>query len=137
MRPRRTTIAAGATLLGLGALAAAAVTAGGETAQPDAAGGSVEVRTQVIHRTQRERPARPQQSAAGGRSAQQGAAPRIASREDDAEHGDDVREHGDSEHGDDAREHGDDTSERGDDTESEHGDRRGGSHSNRGRGRDD
>jgi len=151
VRPKRTTIAAGATLLGLGGLAAAAMSAGGETTQPVAATGPVEIRTEVIHqtvhRTRRERPPRAGSGAGpaprgetqagaipvsvvsapprGGSGPADAPAPRVATRQSGSEHGDD------------AREHGDDTSERGDDTESEHGDRRGGSHSNRGRGRDD
>jgi len=149
VRPQRTTIAAGATLLGLGGLAAAAMTAGGETTQPVAATRPVEIRTEVIHqtvhRTRRERPPRAGSGAgpAPRGEAQAGAipvsvasapprvgsgpanapAPRVATRQSGSEHGDD------------AREHGDDASERGDDNES--GDRRGSSHSNRGRGRDD
>lgn len=51
MSPDRTAIAAGTALLGLGALTGAAVTSGGETSQPAAATGPVEVRTQVIHQT--------------------------------------------------------------------------------------
>lgn len=51
MSPDRAAIAAGAALLGLGALTGAAVTSGGEPSRPAAATGPVEVRTQVIHDT--------------------------------------------------------------------------------------
>lgn len=138
MRPKRTTIVAGATLLGLGGLAAAAVTSGGAPAEPVAATAPVEIRTEVIHRTIRrtERPA-PRGSApalAAGSQAPQGPAraveipvaatsgPTVTTRQSgsgrgEAEHGDD---RGEAEHGDDA-----------------HGSSHDNSHPNKGRGRDD
>lgn len=138
MKPKRATIAAGATLLGLGGLAAAALTAGGEPAKPVAATAPVEIRTEVIHRTvrraQRPAPRGSTPAVAVGSQAPQSPAqaveipvsttsgPRVTTRQSgsgrgEADHGDD---HGEAEHGDDSHGGGDHNS-----------------HPNKGRGRDD
>jgi len=144
VKPKRATIVAGATLLGLGGLAAAALTAGGEPAKPVAATAPVEIRTEVIHRTVRRAERRaPRGStpavAAGGQARQSPAraveipvsatsGPTVTTRQSgsgrgEAEHGDDTRadeSRGEADHGDD-----------------DHGSADRSSHPDKGRGRDD
>ena len=119
MKPKRATIVAGATLLGLGGLAAAALTAGGEPARPVAATAPAVAAGDQARQS-------PAQAVEIPISATSG--PTVTTRQSGSGRGE-------AEHGDDTR--ADESRGEADTGDDDHGSADRGSHPDKGRGRDD